>query len=281
MNICKEDFKPFISELKEELSYKLDEYIENKINKYKEYENNMLIFMNLPFILELKKENQILKNRIIQLETLLEDNIKLEIIESNFNNNYNFVENENYTTNKNIKLVNLNKFDNNFKNNIDLEKNDNYDSDPESLSSYDMNENSTINTNTNNTIWKYDKEPIVENEREEDILSQKETVVLSEREQEEDLESEQEEDVESEQEEVVESEQEEDVETEKEEVIESEQEEDVEEEEELYEFTYRKKIYYCTDEKFVSGYLYNILSDGEPGEEVGYISNKKVVLNKK
>ena len=58
-------------------------------------------------------------------------------------------------------------------------------------------------------------------------------------------------------------------------------EEEEEEEEELYEFTYRKKTYYCTDEKFESGYLYEILKDGEPGKEMGYISNKKVVLNKK
>ena len=64
MNICRSDFEPFILEVKNELHNKLDNYIEQKIYNYKEYENNMKIFMNLPFIIELKKENQILKNRI-------------------------------------------------------------------------------------------------------------------------------------------------------------------------------------------------------------------------
>ena len=53
MNINISDFEPFIEQVKQELHNKLDNYIEQKIFNYKEYENNMKIFMNLPFIIKL------------------------------------------------------------------------------------------------------------------------------------------------------------------------------------------------------------------------------------
>ena len=274
MNINISDFEPFIEQVKQELHNKLDNYIEQKIFNYKEYENNMKIFMNLPFIIKLKNENIKLKNRIKELEEQFSiyDNIQLEIKENIFNST-NFTENsDDYTNNKNIKLVNLNNFDNknNYECDIKLNNNDDVsDSDPESLTSDDNSENITINTN--NTIWKY------ENNKEKDNNDSFECNSDKENEKKIDEKVEDEEEQEDEKVEEQEDEEEEDEEVEEDE----EEDEEEEEEEELYEFTYRKKTYYCTDEKLVSGYLYEILKDGEPGKEVGYISNKKVVLNKK
>jgi hypothetical protein len=319
MNINISDFEPFIEQVKQELHNKLDNYIEQKIFNYKEYENNMKIFMNLPFIIKLKNENIKLKNRIKELEEQFSiyDNIQLEIKENIFNST-NFTENsDDYTNNKNIKLVNLNNFDNknNYECDIKLNNNDDVsDSDPESLTSDDNSENITINTN--NTIWKYENnkekdnndsfecnsdkenekkidEKVEDEEEQEDEKVEEQEDEKEEEEEDEEVEEDEEEDEEEEEEEEQEDEkveeqedekveEQEDEEEEDEEVEEDEEEdEEEEEEEELYEFTYRKKTYYCTDEKLVSGYLYEILKDGEPGKEVGYISNKKVVLNKK